>query len=120
MPYVPGKSGTLTFAGATVKATTKSVSREAGEVDYTNDTSSGNFEGGVDIAKSTVTFTCVVDSASPPNYAPGTSGAVNFAVTGGRTVAGTGFITRTGHAAAVRGAYTLDVSITMTGAVTES
>lgn len=120
MSYIPGKTGSLTWNGVRVKATSKSFSGEAGEVDYTNDASGGNFEGGTDIRKRTITFNCVVDDQSAPAFEEGTSSTFSWAVTGYRTKTGSGFITRRGEASPTRGAYTMDISITVNGAVTET
>lgn len=119
MAFLLGKQGVLNWNGTQVKATTKSISDDAGEVDFTNDTSGGRFEGSTDIIKTTVTFSCVVTDAASPAFAPASTGSLSWSVPGYRTITGTGFITRRGQASPTRGGYTQDIAITLTGTVTE-
>jgi hypothetical protein len=120
VPYVPGKNTTLTFGGTTLKGTSSNVDREVGEVDYTNFTSNGEFEGGTDIKKTTFSAEIVVNDASVDTLEPGATGTYTKAVTGGRTVTGAAYILRVGMRSAPRGAFTKSVSGSCTGAVTES
>lgn len=120
MAYTPGKNGTFTFNSITMKATDVTISREIGEIDFTNLTSSGANENSGDITKTTFSCTVVVDSAAVPNLAPDQSGTTTLAVTGGRTITGTARIYNAEHRVGPRGAYTIAVRGAFTGTVTES
>jgi hypothetical protein len=119
MAVVAGKLLSVTFGGTAARVTSSSASRDIGEVDVTSTLSSGNHEFITDISSTTVEFTVVVDSAAAPNYAPGTTGSVVWAVTGGRSVSGAATILRATHTAGPRGAYTIAASAKISGAVTE-
>lgn len=120
MAYTPGKNTTLTFGATTLKGTSSTCDREIGEVDYTNFTSAGNFEGGTDIKKTVFSAEIVVDGSAVDTLEPGDTGTYTKAVSGGRTITGSAYILRVGHRSAPRGAYTKSISGSLTGAVTES
>lgn len=120
MAKVPGKNGTVTVIGATAHATNIRWGRELGEVDVTSLTSSGAHENIGDITRTTFSFDAYVESGAAPNWAPGQNGTITLAVTGGRTITGTGTIYNADHAVGPRGAYTISVRGAYTGTVTES
>jgi hypothetical protein len=118
MAYLPGKNLTVTVNSVAQLVQTSNLQREAGEVDYTNTSSSGEFEGGTDIRKTTCDFTVVVNGSALYAWDAGNELPASWAMTGGKSHSGTFIILNQSHSMNIRGAYTVQGQGTFTGTVT--
>ncbi len=126
MAYLSANKLRLTINSQNVFVQTSNLDGEIGEIDFTNTESAKDalnrvqFEGGTDVMKRTINFTCFLDSASLHTFNEGIPVAASWTITGGHAWSGSFTLLRKSSTGGPRGAHMVTGSGFLSGNVTET